>query len=176
MLFLDGVYVGEAGSSARFRWVIAPTTAELTQPTHTIAHRLARYLDRQGLLERDAEHSLLALECSDEDSMDQLRGHSMMCMDARMPRAHGCAGAATYRIAVGRQQGRKVFTLQTLPDELDADGVPTAGNVAGLLRQEGSDKKQPWRHASSSLQRSEIRLSTVGVKYALYIVFFLRRY
>ena len=26
----------------------------------------------------------------------------------------GCAGAATYRIAVGPQQGRKVFTLQTL--------------------------------------------------------------
>jgi len=40
MLFLDGVYVGEAGSSARFRWVKAPTSAELTQLTHTIAHRL----------------------------------------------------------------------------------------------------------------------------------------
>ena len=57
MLFLDGVYVGEAGSSARFRRVKAPTSAELTQLTHTIAHRLARYLERQGLLERDAEHS-----------------------------------------------------------------------------------------------------------------------
>jgi DNA-binding IclR family transcriptional regulator len=57
MLFLDGVYVGEVGSSARFRWVKAPTSAELTQLTHTIAHRLARYLERQGLLERDAEHS-----------------------------------------------------------------------------------------------------------------------
>jgi len=34
--------------------------------------------------------------------MDQLRGHSI-----------------TYRIAVGPQQGRKVFTLQTLPDERD---------------------------------------------------------
>ena len=53
----------------------------------TIAHRLARYLERQGLLVRDAEHSCLALESSDEDPMDQLRGHSMMCMDARMPRA-----------------------------------------------------------------------------------------
>ena len=53
----------------------------------TIAHRLARYLERQGLLVRDAEHSCLALESSDEDPMDQLRGHSMMCMDSRMPRA-----------------------------------------------------------------------------------------
>jgi hypothetical protein len=50
MLFLDGVYVGEAGPSARFRRVKAPTSTELTQLTHTIAHRLARYLERQGLL------------------------------------------------------------------------------------------------------------------------------
>jgi putative transposase len=87
MLFLDGVYVGEAGPSTRFRWVKAPTSAELTQLTHTIAQRLARYLERQGLLVRDAEHGYLALESSDEDPMDQLQGHSMMCMDARMPRA-----------------------------------------------------------------------------------------
>jgi len=33
-LFLDGVYVGEAASSARFSWVKAPTSAELT-PSRT---------------------------------------------------------------------------------------------------------------------------------------------
>jgi hypothetical protein len=98
MLFLDGVYVDSAGSSTRFHWVKAPTNVELSQLTHTIAHRVARYLERQGVLARDAEHSYLALEDSDEDPMDQLRGHSI-----------------TYRIAVGPQQGRKVFTLQTLP-------------------------------------------------------------
>ena len=53
MLFLDGVYVDGAGSTVRFRWVKAPTDDELTQFTHTIAHRIARYLERQGLLERD---------------------------------------------------------------------------------------------------------------------------
>ena len=79
MLFLDGVYVGEADSFARFRWVRAPTNAELAQPTHTIAHHVARYLERQGLLVRNAEHSYLALDSSDEDSMDQLRGHSITC-------------------------------------------------------------------------------------------------
>ena len=43
MLFLDGVYVDAAnGSSTRFRWVKAPTSAELTQLTHTIAHRVGR--------------------------------------------------------------------------------------------------------------------------------------
>ena len=51
MLFLDGVYVESAGSSTRFRWVKAPTNSELNQLTHTISHRLARYLERQGLLE-----------------------------------------------------------------------------------------------------------------------------
>jgi hypothetical protein len=77
MLFLDGVYVDSAGSSTRFRRVKAPTNSELNQLSHTIAHRLARYLERQGLLERDAEHSTLTLDDSDEDPMDQLRGHSI---------------------------------------------------------------------------------------------------
>jgi len=70
MLFLDGVYVGEASSSSRFRRVKAPSSAELTQLTHTIAHRLARYLERQGVLQRDAEHSYLTLDNADEDPMD----------------------------------------------------------------------------------------------------------
>ena len=39
---------------------------------------------------------MLALENPDEDPMDQLRGHSI-----------------TYRIAMGPQQGRKVFALQS---------------------------------------------------------------
>ncbi|WP_404852735.1 hypothetical protein, partial [Escherichia coli] len=42
-----------------FRWVKAPTSPELTQLTHTIAHRVGRYLERQGLLERDVENSYL---------------------------------------------------------------------------------------------------------------------
>ena len=38
--------------SKRFRWVKAPTSGELTQLTHTIAQRIARYLERQGWLVR----------------------------------------------------------------------------------------------------------------------------
>ena len=82
----------QPGSSTRFRWVKAPTNSELNQLSHTIARRLAWHLERQGLLERDAENSYLALDHSDEDPVDQLRGHSI-----------------TNRIAVGPQQGRKVF-------------------------------------------------------------------
>ena len=61
VLFLDGVYVDSAnGSGPLFRWVKAPTSAELTQLTHTIAQRVGRYLEHQGLLERRAKNSFLA--------------------------------------------------------------------------------------------------------------------
>ena len=90
---------GAAGGKLdRFRWVKAPSTAELSQLTHTIAHRIGRYLERQGLLVRDAEQSYLTLDEPEEDSMNQLQGYSI-----------------TYRITVDPHQGRKVFTLQTLP-------------------------------------------------------------
>jgi len=63
MLFLDGVYIDGPDGAARFRWVRAPTTEELTQLSHTIAHRVDRFLERQGLLERDAENSYLSGGC-----------------------------------------------------------------------------------------------------------------
>ncbi len=113
MLFLDGVYVEPPDGAVRFRWVKAPISQELTQ-LYTIAHRVSRFLERQGLLERDAENSYLASDAVDEDSMTPLLGHSI-----------------TYRIAVGPQAGRKVYTLQTLPgcEEPYDYGV---GKVAGF--------------------------------------------
>jgi len=115
-----GVYSDNPhGSRARFRWVKAPTSDELTQLTHTITHRVARYLERQGLLVRDAGNSYLTAEGMDADPespMNQLLGSSI-----------------TYRIAVGPQQGRKVFTLQTLPDcRPDNPFADTLGKVAGF--------------------------------------------
>ncbi len=85
MLFLDGVYVGpKRGTSTRFRQVKAPTSDALTHLTHTIAQRVARYLERQGLLERAAEHSYLTCVAMEEGPMEQLPASSI-----------------TYRIAVG---------------------------------------------------------------------------
>jgi len=89
MLFLDGVYVDHPNGITRFRWVKAPTSQEVTQLAHTIAQRVGRFLERQGLLEQDAENSYLASDAVDEDPMAQLLGHSMMCMDARMTRSTG---------------------------------------------------------------------------------------
>ena len=119
MLFLDGVYIDSTqGSRARFRWVKAPTSDELSQLTHTIAQRVGRYLERQGLLVRDAGNSYLTAEGVDADSespINQLLGSSI-----------------TYRIAIGPQQGRKVFTLQTLPDCGDDPLASTVGKVGGF--------------------------------------------
>jgi hypothetical protein len=124
------VYIERPDGSLRFRWVRAPTSAELAGLTHTLARRIGRFLERQGLLERDAENSYLAGDVLEAGPMEQLLGSSMMRMDARMSRAQDAQERPTYRIAVGPQQGRKVFTLQTLPaceEPCDA-GV---GKVAG---------------------------------------------
>ena len=74
MLFLDGVYTDRQDGSVRFRRVGSPTTQELTQLSRTIARRVGRYLERQGLLERNAETATCPRILS---PMDQLLGHSM---------------------------------------------------------------------------------------------------
>ena len=118
MLFLDGVYIGDAHGPTRFRWVKAPTDNELTQLTHTIAQRVGHYLERQGLLVRDAGNSYLTAEG--------------LHADDEVPMHHLLGSSITYRIAIGPQQGRKVFTLQTLPDCGDDPLAPTVGKVAGF--------------------------------------------
>ena len=66
MLFLDGVYIGgSSGHPMRFRHIKAPNRNELTRLTHTIAHRVARYLERQGLLECDTGYIYLTPEALD---------------------------------------------------------------------------------------------------------------
>ena len=116
MLVLDGVYVENDYGSLRFHRVKAPSFDELKALVHAISHRVARFLEKRGFLERDAESSYLALEPDDDDAMAQLQGHSI-----------------TYRIAVGPQQGRKVFTLQTLPpDEDDSGGSDRVAKEAGF--------------------------------------------
>jgi hypothetical protein len=149
MLFLDGVYVDRLDGSARFRWVSSPTTQELTQLTQTIARRIGRYLERQGLLERDAENSYLTTDAVSEDPMNQLLGHSI-----------------TYRIAVGPQIGRKVFTLQTLPTCEPDDYADTAGKISGFSLHAGvaarSDERKKLERLCRYISRpavSEKRLS-----------------
>ena len=73
MLLLDGVYV-DGPEGPRFCWVKAPSSAELRQLSHTIARRVSRFLERQGLLARDDESAHLTLDTNDDDPMDTLIG------------------------------------------------------------------------------------------------------
>ncbi len=102
LLVLDGVYELTA-AGPRFRRVVPPTTAELEALLGTIVRRIARHLERRGLLVRDAENDYLSAEPGEEDGLAALVGHSI-----------------TYRIAVGPNEGRKAFTLQTLAAALTA--------------------------------------------------------
>jgi hypothetical protein len=70
-------------------------------------------LERKGILERDDETSYLNLEGQDEDPMQQILGCS-----------------ASYRIALGPQQGRKVLMLQTIPFWEDDDRFAQVAKVA----------------------------------------------
>ncbi len=83
MLFLDGVYTKNKYGKTRFQRTNAPDQRELTELVHTISHRVAGILEREGILERDEENSYLNLE-GDEDPMQQVLGCSV-----------------SYRIAVG---------------------------------------------------------------------------
>jgi hypothetical protein len=78
MLFLDGVYTrGAQRRPMRFQWIKAPNRVELTRLTHTIAHRVGRYLEHQGLIDHDAGNIFLsqeAVDASDEDPTNQLLG------------------------------------------------------------------------------------------------------
>ena len=161
MLFIDGVYQEKYNGQLRFHRVNAATTTELNTLVATISQRVADHLERQGLLVRDDESSYLTLDLQDDDAMHQLQGHSI-----------------TYRIAVGPQQGRKVFTLQTIPSWEDDDfGNNQVGKVAGFSLHAGVATKTRERKKLERLCRyisrppvSEKRLALTSqgkVRYAL---------
>jgi len=98
MLLLDGVYVYRDKRPPRFQRVKAPDKSELEDLVQLISQRVGRCLERQGLLEQDAENAWLDLDpAEDTDAMPQILGSSV-----------------SYRVAVGPQQGRKAFMIRTI--------------------------------------------------------------
>ena len=97
MLFLEGVITPERGQS-KFKRVKAPSHNDMEALVHTISHRIAAYLEKRGLIQRDMDNTFLDLPLDEEDSLLPLQ-----------------AASVNYRIAVGPNRGQKVFTLQTLP-------------------------------------------------------------
>ncbi len=158
MLFLDGVYTRNKHGKTRFQRTIAPNQKELAKLVHTISHRVARFLERQGVLERDEENSYLQLDGLDEDPMQQLIGCSV-----------------SYRIAVGPQQGRKVFTLQTLPAVEEDDRYAQVAKEAGFSLHAGvaaqaweRDKLERLCRYISRPALSEKRLSLTSAGFIRY--------
>ena len=95
------------------------------------------------MLERDEENSYLQLEGMDEDPMQQLIGCSV-----------------SYRITVGPQQGRKVFTLQTLPAVEEDDRYAQVAKEAGFSLHAGV-AAQAWER--DKLERLCRYISRPGV-------------
>ena len=78
ILFLDGVYVYRDNRPPRFQRVKAPDKSELEDLVQLISQRVGRCLERQGLLERDAEQAWLDLDPDeDTDAMPQIMGSSI---------------------------------------------------------------------------------------------------
>lgn len=148
MLFLNGVYIKNKQGKTIFQHIRAPAREELATLVHTISHRVARYLERQCVLERDEENCYLQLEGMDEDPMKQLIGCSV-----------------SYRIAVEPQQERKVFMLQTLP-AVEMIGMPRLQKRQGFSSHAGvaaqsreHDKQERFCRYISRPAVSEKRLS-----------------
>ncbi|MEM0912851.1 MAG: hypothetical protein AAGJ37_17890 [Pseudomonadota bacterium] len=67
------------------------------KPTCLCYYQSSLYLEEAGIIERDVENAFLNLPFEDDDSLLHLQ-----------------AAFVSYRIAVGKDTGKKVFTLQIL--------------------------------------------------------------
>jgi hypothetical protein len=119
-------------NKSRFHRTDAPDRQELTEPVHRISHSVARFLEREGILERDAGNIYLNLK-GDEDPIQQVQGCPV-----------------SYRIAIGSQQGCKVFTLQTILSWEEGDRFTRVPKASGFSLH-GGVAAQAWER--SKLER-----------------------
>ncbi|WP_181901542.1 succinylglutamate desuccinylase/aspartoacylase domain-containing protein [Thalassotalea euphylliae] len=81
MLFLEGVITNNRFDKAVFIQTKAAGHKELEKLVHTISQRIANYLERRGLIQRDMENGYLNLPVDDEDSLLHLQGASVIRQD-----------------------------------------------------------------------------------------------
>ena len=129
MLFVDGVYTFD-DERPRFHSGSAPTQPELQRLLRTIATRVTRALEGQGLLIRDDETPSLDLE--PDDGFERLLG-----------------AAVHYRIATGPHAGRKALTLRTVASHPPADN-PCIAQLSGFSLHAGTRCRA---HERDSLER-----------------------
>lgn len=131
MLFLEGVLTQEHGKM-KFKRVKAPSHSNMEELVNTISHRIAQYLEKTGLIQRDMDNTYLDLPIDDEDSLLHLQ-----------------AASVSYRISVGPDTGKKVFTLQTMP-ATDPDNLGQLAKIAGFSLHAGVFADS---HESDKLER-----------------------
>ena len=118
-----GMYRTASGEGRpRFVPVAEPAPEELQVLVQAIAERIGHSLERAWLITRDIENAYLAFDPSEEAPIDTLVGHSIR-----------------YRIATGRREGQKVFTLQTLPAESEPS-KPDVAQSSGFSLHAGSKR------------------------------------
>lgn len=149
MIFLDGVFVDDEKEGQRFVNVQAPKESEMMALVHKISLRVARYLERAGIIRRDEENTFFADDALENDGMVEHRAHSI-----------------NYLISMGPQKGRKVFTLKCEPPRSDEMQGEILGKVAGFSLHAGVAVKLSQRDKLERLCRyisrpavSEHRLS-----------------
>lgn len=77
MLFLEGAISQNTWGGTIFTRIKAPSHKDMVALVHTISHRIAKYLEKVGLVQRDMENSYLNLPVDDEDSLLHLQGASV---------------------------------------------------------------------------------------------------
>jgi hypothetical protein len=110
-LFIDGAYEIE-GESAEFHLAAPPTREEIAAVLAKIIRRLARHLERRGIIIKDEE---LQIDLDDDDSFAKLQ-----------------AGAVSYRFALGPNKGKKALTLRTVPEQDHRSENGLVANEAGF--------------------------------------------
>ena len=83
--------------AAQDRFLSHYVEKEFEKLVHTISQRIANYLERRGLIQRDMENSYLNLSVDDEDSLLHLQGASV-----------------SYRIAIGLITVKKYLPCKPL--------------------------------------------------------------
>ena len=70
MLFLEGAISENPWGGTTLTRIKAPSHNDMVELVHTISHRIAKYLEKVGLVQRDMENSYLNLPIDDEVNPD----------------------------------------------------------------------------------------------------------
>jgi len=114
MLSPDGVYVVRPDGALCFRRVREPISAEFALLPQALAWRIGRYLERQGLLERDAENSYLAGDALESGAMGQLLGSSILGAFASLWLHRPAEVSIVQRLAVGLRRTPQSIQFPTV--------------------------------------------------------------